>query len=117
MAKQRPDYNIFDLATYLVASARDLMDEPLIYSPLRMLVAVNRIVQMGEEDPYLRDEFLVKMNSKISNDVLSVMSDREMFKEALDELLLEFAGELKRRTMKGPPGRGGRRLGARRRTS
>ena len=99
MAKRKPDYDIFDLATYLVASARDCVDEPLIYGPLRMLEGVNRIIMMGESDPRYRDEFLSKMRSRVTTDVLKVMSDREEFKKALDDLLLEFATESKRRTV------------------
>jgi len=99
MAKRKPDYDIFDLATYLVAGARDCVDEPLIYGPLRMLEGVNRIIMMGESDPRYRDEFLSKMRSRVTTDVLKVMSDREEFKKALDDLLLEFAAESKRRTV------------------
>ena len=99
MAKRKPDYEIFDLATYLVASARDCVDEPLIYGPLRMLEGVNRIILMGEGDPRFRDDFLSKMRARVTTDVLKVMSDREEFKKALDDLLLEFAAESRRRTV------------------
>jgi hypothetical protein len=101
MAPRKPDYDVFDLATYLVASARDCIDEPLIYGPLRMLEGVNRIIQMGEKDPRFRDGFLSKMRARVSTDILKVMSDREEFRKALDDLLLEFADELKRRTVRG----------------
>ena len=99
MAKRRPDYDVFDLATYLVASARDCVDEPLIYGPLRMLEGVNRIIMMGEGDPRIHDDFLSKMRARVTTDVLKVMSDREEFKKALDVLLLEFAAESKHRTL------------------
>jgi len=100
MTKHKPDYDLFDLATYLVASARDCVDEPLIYGPLRMLEGVNKIMEVGEGDPRLRDGFLTRMQTRISADVLKVMSDREKFKRALDELLLEFADELRSRTVR-----------------
>jgi len=100
MTKRKSDYDIFDLATYLVASARDCVDEPLIYGPLRMLEGVNKIIEAGERDPRFRDDFLTRMQTRISADVLKVMSDREKFKRALDELLLEFADELKGRTVR-----------------
>jgi hypothetical protein len=120
MRRSKADYDLFDLATYLIASARDCVDEPLIYGPLRMLVGVSRINEVGEGDPRLRDGFLLKAQSKISNDVLKVMSDRQKFKRALDELLLEFADELKHRTVGKPErltaARGGRRPISRRRT-
>ena len=97
MKGRRPENGLFDLATYLVASARDCVDEPLIYGPLRMLDGVNRIVQIAESDGRFRDDFLSSMGPKISADVLKVMSDREKFRKALDDLLLEFTDELKRR--------------------
>lgn len=99
MARRKADYDIFDLATYLVASARDCVDEPLIYGPLRMLEGVNKVIQMGEADPRFRDGFLSRRQTRVSTDILKVMSDREKFKAALDELLLEFADELRRRTV------------------
>ncbi|HYB75786.1 MAG TPA: DUF6092 family protein [Nitrososphaerales archaeon] len=99
MVKNKQDYDAFDLATYLVASARDCVDEPLIYGPLRLLEGVNKIIMMGEEDPRYHDDFLSKMRARVTTDVLKVMSDREEFKKALDDLLLEFAAEARRRTM------------------
>ena len=100
MAQSRSYYGIFDFATYLVASARDCLDEPLIYGPLRMLEGVNRIIQMGDEDPKFHDAFLAKKGGGVSKDILKVMSDRDEFRKALDGLLLEFAEELKRRTVR-----------------
>jgi len=100
MARRKLDYDVFDLATYLVASARDCLDEPLIYGPLRMLEGVNKMIQLGEKDPRFRDRFLSTMQVRVSSDILKVMSDREKFKKALDDLLLEFADELKRRTIR-----------------
>lgn len=99
MVRRRSEYDIFDLATYLVASARDCLDEPLVYGPLRMLEGVNRMIRMGEDDPRFRDEFLSKKGRGVSDDVLKVMSDRTEFRKALDRLLLEFEQELKRRTV------------------
>lgn len=110
MRRPVPEIDLFDLATYLVASARDCVDEPLIYGPLRMLDGVNKIVQITECDPRFRDSFLSKMGPRISADVLKVMSDREKFKKALDDLLLEFTDELERRAV---PERRGRRPRAR----
>jgi len=100
LTRSRPETDLFDLATYLVASARDCVDEPLIYGPLRMLDGVSKIAQITGGDPRLRDSFLSKMGPRISADVLKVMSDREKFKKALDDLLLEFTDELERRTVK-----------------
>lgn len=90
---------LFEVATYLVASARDCLDEPLAYGPLRLLEGVNRLIKVSKSNPSLRDEFLESMESKISEDVLKVMSDREAFKKALDDLLLDFTEQMKEREL------------------
>jgi hypothetical protein len=100
MVRRSQSSEVFDLAIYLVASAKDCLDEPLIYGPLRLLEGVNKIVLMGETNPAFRDKFLSKMKEGVSGDILKVMSDREEFERALDNLLLEFTEELKRRTVR-----------------
>ena len=108
MADRGDNSSTFELATYLVASARDCMEEPMVYGPLRMLVAVDRIVDSMERGSEPRDEFLIEERKKIWDSVISVMNDREAFARALDSLLLEFAEELKSRTLRGvvKPSRG-----------
>lgn len=87
---------VFDVALYLISSARDCLDEPHIYGPLRLLEGVNRVIKLGES-LNLKDEFLERMKSKISDTVILVMQDREKFNESLENLLLEFVDELKKR--------------------
>jgi hypothetical protein len=87
------------LATYLVSSARDCLDEPPIYGPLRLLVGVSKLIELSRSVPQLKDEFLERMERRINEDVLKVMSDREAFQKALDDLLLEFSKELKKREL------------------
>lgn len=89
----------FELATYLLASARDCMEEPLVYGPLRMLVAVDMIADSMERGSVPRDEFLLKARKEIWDSVIAVMNDRAAFAQALDTLLSEFAEEFKRRIL------------------
>jgi hypothetical protein len=91
---------LFELATYLIASARDCLEEPLIYGPLRMIVGVEKIIEMGRLDPSLQDEFLEAKRGSIAKQTLSVMSDRKEFSRMLDEILLSFSDEMRRRTLK-----------------
>jgi hypothetical protein len=91
---------LFDLATYLIGSARDCLEEPLIYGPLRMIVGVQKIIEIAKLEPSLHDEFLESKLDPISKEVLAVMSDREAFSKALDDLLLAFSDEMKRRAVK-----------------
>ena len=100
MGRRRQEPELFELATYLVASARDCLEEPPVYGPLRLLEGANRIIRMGESNPELRDKFLSRIREGVSNDIMKVMSDRAEFEKALDALLLQFADELKRRTVR-----------------
>ncbi len=91
---------LFELATYLIASARDCLEEPQIYGPLRMIVGVEKIIEMGKLDPSLRDEFLEAKRGTIAKETLAVMSDRKAFSRTLDEILLAFSDEMSRRKIK-----------------
>ena len=89
---------LFELAAYLIASARDCLEEPQIYGPLRLIVGVEKIIEMGKLDPTLYDEFLEGKKASITKETLAVMSDREKFSKMLDEMLISFSDEMKRRT-------------------
>jgi Family of unknown function (DUF6092) len=91
--------SLFELATYLIGSARDCLEEPLIYGPLRMIIGVEKMIEIGKQDPSLHDDFLESMRDAISKETLAVMSDREAFAKVLDDLLLEFSDEMKRRML------------------
>jgi hypothetical protein len=84
----------FEHATYLVASARDCLDEPLIYGPLRLVEGVSRLI-----DALPDDEFLQQQKRVIDAEKWAVMGDREQFAVWLDELLRQFAAEAKRRNL------------------
>jgi Family of unknown function (DUF6092) len=84
----------FEHATYLVASARDCLDEPLIYGPLRLVEGVSRLIEALPAD-----EFLQQQKRVIDAEKWAVMGDREQFAAWLDELLRQFAAEAKRRNL------------------
>jgi hypothetical protein len=85
---------LFEHAVYLVASARDCLDEPLIYGPFRMIEGVSRLI-----DAFPDDEFLVRQKEVIDREKYEVMGDRDRFASWLDEILRQFAAESKRRNM------------------
>ncbi len=86
----------FDHVTYLVASARDCLDEPLIYGPLRLVEGVSRLIEALPDDDFLQQQKRV-----IDAEKWEVMGDRELFATWLDELLRVFAAEAKRRNLGG----------------
>ena len=86
----------FEHALYLVASARDCLDEPLIYGPFRMVEGVSRFIEsVGDDD------FLARAKETIDQEKYNVMGGREQFAAWLDDLLREFAAEAKRRNVGG----------------
>ncbi len=89
--------DLFVHVLYLVASARDCLDEPLIYGPFRMIEGVSRML----ENP-LGDSFLSKMKVAIDGEKYNVMGDRASFARWLDDLLRDFAAEAKRRNAHAP---------------
>jgi len=84
----------FDHTLYLVASARDCLDEPLIYGPLRLVEGVSRLIEALPDD-----EFLQEQKRVIDAEKWQVMGDRDQFAAWLDELLRQFAAEAKRRNL------------------
>ncbi len=88
------DQAAFRLATFLVTSARDVIDEPAIYAPFRMIDAVDRLIAGQFDDDFLRD-----IKTELEREKVKVMSDREAFVAWLDDLAATFAAELKRRNL------------------
>jgi nitroreductase len=88
-----PDNERFRLALYLVASARDCLEEPLIYGPFRMIEGVSRLLADGAR----LDHFLSAAKADIEKEKYNVMADRQAFGRWLDDLLARFATEAARR--------------------
>ena len=86
----------FDHTLYLVASARDCLDEPLIYGPFRMIEGVSRLIEAFPEDEFLRAQ-----KDVIDREKYEVMGDRDRFAAWLYEILRQFAAEAKRRNLAG----------------
>ncbi len=84
----------FRLATFLVTAARDVLDEPPIYAPFRMIDAVDRLIA-GSFD----DAFLTGIKPELEREKQKVMTDRDAFVAWLDDLAGRFAAEAKRRNL------------------
>ena len=84
----------FRLATFLVTAARDVIDEPAIYGPFRMVDAVDRLIARAFDDDFLRE-----IQPELEREKQKVMSDREAFVAWLDDLSARFAVEAKRRNL------------------
>jgi hypothetical protein len=88
---------LFDPTVYLVASARDCLDGPILYAALRMIESVSRLVEAMDAAGLPQDDFLATAKRQIDDEKDNVMADRERFLAWLDRLLADFAAEAKRR--------------------
>jgi uncharacterized protein DUF6092 len=88
---------LFDPLVYLVASARDCLDGPILYAALRMVETVSRLVEAMDAAGLPEDDFLTAAKRQIDEEKDNVMADRERFLAWLDNLLADFASEAKRR--------------------
>ena len=89
---------VYDLATYMLTSARGCIEEPLLYGPLRLIEALSRLVAISQYAPCVKkDEFLLAAKKKIDQNKYTVMQSEEEFTKFLDSLIKEFTAELKRR--------------------
>lgn len=94
------DDALFTIALYLVASARDCLDEPLIYGPFRMIEGVSRLIGGGAGRAGTGGEaFLDRIGATIEKEKYNVMADRGAFARWLDDLLRQFAVEARRRSL------------------
>ena len=81
----------------MLSSARGLMDEPREYGPFRLVDTAERLISILEKYGFA-DEFLQKQRLKIEEGKYSVMEGEDKFRKFLDELMVEFAKELKKRS-------------------
>ena len=86
---------IFDLCMYLATSAEGLIDEPKDYGPLRLLEVLERLAVLGADAH--EDAFLRGIAEAARERMDLVMTDSEAFHRELEELVIKFVVEAKRR--------------------
>ncbi len=84
----------FELLSFLITSARGLIDEPQIYGPLRLLDAAAKLINIMEKEGRLTDE-LREIRQLILEKSDLVIRDEKAFIEFLDELSLKLARIIK----------------------
>ncbi|HDJ83658.1 MAG TPA: hypothetical protein ENG44_01510 [Desulfurococcaceae archaeon] len=84
----------FELLSFLIASARGLIDEPQMYGPLRLLDAAVKLINTMEKEGRLTDE-LREIRQLILEKSDLVIRDEKAFIEFLDELSLKLARIIK----------------------
>ncbi len=80
------DERIFELISYMVVSARNLLDETPLYGPFRLVDAASRLIALLGEEGKATPE-LQKLREMIEAEKYSVMQGREEFRSYLDSLV------------------------------
>ena len=86
---------LFNLAAYMVTSARGLYDEPPDYGIFRLVDSCGRLLAIMEADGGL-DPFLAHLKEEIDEEREGNM-DEDRQREHLDLLVMEIARELQNR--------------------
>ncbi|GAB4536339.1 MAG: hypothetical protein Kow0063_21710 [Anaerolineae bacterium] len=87
--------DLFLLLGYLLTSAHGLYAEPAGYGPFRLLDAAGRLLELMDTHE-LADPFLAQLGEAVRAERFGNSSD-EMLREALNQLCLRYALELKKR--------------------
>ena len=83
MEKQVFEEKIFELVSYMVTSARNLLEEPARYGPFRLVDAVSRLIDILEEAGN-SSERLNSIREKIESGKYSAMGTEKEFEEFLE---------------------------------
>jgi hypothetical protein len=87
---------LFDLASFLTASARGSLEEGVFCASLRLIEALTRLIDISNQDP--ADEFLKEINVFIKKRMTKdYLASEERYVKFLDEVLGRFADEIRRR--------------------
>jgi hypothetical protein len=87
---------LVDLISYMVTSARGLLEEPANYGPFRLIEGVSRLCTTLENEEVADREFLIQLRETIDAGKFNVISDIEAFTKTLDEAVLIIARQLKK---------------------
>jgi hypothetical protein len=93
------DSALFDLALFLLTSARTTIDEPKRYGPRRLLDSFEKLVNLPVQNRTIPDDPLfAKLREKLNKNPhlrsSSTVFSQE-FKDFLDGMIAEFVDELK----------------------
>jgi hypothetical protein len=83
-----------ELIAYMLTSARNLMDEPALYGPFRLLEGVSRLCELLTQSGHADKEFLSTLKEKIDEGKFSVMTDVDSFVSMMDEVVLDITHHL-----------------------
>jgi hypothetical protein len=89
---------IFEYSIFLITAARGTLDEPHTYGALRLIDGITRLTDVYSRSPEIKpDEFLLKVRQEIQLNLDRAMTSEERLTKFMDEMIVEFADEMKRR--------------------
>jgi hypothetical protein len=94
--------SLFELALFVLTSARTIIDEPKRYGPRRLLDTLEKLVNLPLSDHRITDDpFFEKIRNQMAahpelRSSSVVFSER--FKTFLDNMIVEFIEEIKKRS-------------------
>jgi hypothetical protein len=81
---------VYDLVGYLVSSAKELVVDPKMYGPFRLIDAASRVIGILEQQG-AADDFLLSLRDEIDEGKYVVMTDEAEFIDLLNQLVLKVA--------------------------
>jgi len=86
---------IFELATYAVVSARNLLEEPARYGPFRLVDTVSRLVEILETAD-MSSERLEGLGKRIEDGKYTAMGTEAEYRDFLESLVSFLVEEIGR---------------------
>jgi hypothetical protein len=88
-SKSELEQEFFELVCYMVSSARNLIPEPKLYGPFRLIDAVSRLVDILRKMDLVGPR-LETIQKKIEEDKYSVMDTEEKFTTFMENLVMSL---------------------------
>jgi hypothetical protein len=86
---------IFELVSYIAVSARNLLEEPARYGPLRLVDTASRLIDIIEKEG-VASKRLTMIRQKIEEGKYTAMGTEEEFQAFLESLVLLLVEQIER---------------------
>jgi hypothetical protein len=96
----RPEHALFEYVLYLVSCARLSLDEPPIYGSFRLIEGASRLIDEAPQWGLKVDETLRRVRESIEQHKLLMIDEQPAYRQWLDEVLGELAGEATERNLR-----------------
>jgi len=91
--ENKDERRILELVSYMLASARNLVNETPEYGPLRLIEACDRLIETFNEMG-IGSQLLTEVKESLDKAKSLLMVDKDRFVRALDELVVSVVSHL-----------------------